>query len=193
MGSSVHSVNIGYNVLLSKQLNTPRNYNYGYGILRLSDDTPWKVRHLFNFVTFGLLSALFQTDVGLHELEIEKVASRKVSLREKIPFHNIDYDAETRGEWYYRQALGSSNFTGSKWLHIMSGNLSHQIEHHMFPDIPGHRYHEMSSEVKVILEKYGMQYNTASFFKQYKTVIARIARYSLPSKKITKQANLSAV
>ena len=45
-------------------------------------------------------------------------------------------DDETRGEWYLRQMLGSANISGSKAMHLMSGNLSHQIEHHLFPDLP---------------------------------------------------------
>ncbi len=33
-------------------------------------------------------------------------------------------DDETRGEWYLRQMLGSANISGSKAMHLMSGNLS---------------------------------------------------------------------
>lgn len=51
---------------------------------------------------------------------------------------------ETRGEWYRRQPLGSANLTGGKLFHILAGNLGHQIEHHLFPDLPAHRYAEMS-------------------------------------------------
>lgn len=51
---------------------------------------------------------------------------------------------ETRGEWYVRQMLGSANIEGSPLFHIMSGNLSHQIEHHLFPDLPAHRYPELA-------------------------------------------------
>src|SRR5690606_36132369 len=51
---------------------------------------------------------------------------------------------ETRGDWYVRQLRGSSNMTGGKLFHIMTGNLSHQIEHHLFPDIPARRYAEMA-------------------------------------------------
>lgn len=40
---------------------------------------------------------------------------------------------ETRGEWYLRQLLGSANIEGGRLFHIMSGNLSHQIEHHCSP------------------------------------------------------------
>src|SRR5690606_13820340 len=36
-------------------------------------------------------------------------------------------ERETRGEWYLRQMLGSANISGSKFMHIMTGNLSHQI------------------------------------------------------------------
>ena len=52
--------------------------------------------------------------------------------------------AETRGQWYFRQVLGSANLTGGKLFHILSGNLSFQIEHHLFPDIPAHRHAEIA-------------------------------------------------
>ncbi|MEZ5193042.1 MAG: fatty acid desaturase [Nocardioides sp.] len=40
--------------------------------------------------------------------------------------------------------LGSANISGSKLIHLMSGNLSHQIEHHLFPDLPSNRYAEIA-------------------------------------------------
>ena len=55
-------------------------------------------------------------------------------------------DNETRGEWYLRQMLGSANISGSKPMHLMTGNLSHQIEHHLFPDLPSNRYAEVAPE-----------------------------------------------
>ncbi len=53
-------------------------------------------------------------------------------------------EKETRGEWYVRQMLGSANITGSKFMHLMTGNLSHQVEHHLFPDLPSNRYAEVA-------------------------------------------------
>lgn len=88
---------------------------------------------------------------------------------------------ESRGHWYYRQIRGSSNLTGGKLFHLLSGNLSHQIEHHLFPDIPAHRYAEMSVEVRDICQRYGIHYNTGSFVKQFGQVLTRIVRYSLPN------------
>jgi len=90
---------------------------------------------------------------------------------------------ESRGQWYYRQLLGSANITGGKLMHLMSGNLSHQIEHHLFPDIPARRYPEAAVQVREVCEKYGLQYNTGPFFKQIGSVWLKIARLSLPTKR----------
>jgi fatty acid desaturase len=87
---------------------------------------------------------------------------------------------ETRGEWYYRQQLGSANLTGGKWFHILAGNLSHQIEHHLFPDIPAHRYAEISVEVRAISERYGIPYNTGPLHRQFGTVVRKIVKLAVP-------------
>ena len=66
---------------------------------------------------------------------------------------------ESRGHWYDRQMLGSANMSGSPLFHILSGNLSHQIEHHLFPDMPAQRYAEIAVEIREICERYGLQYS----------------------------------
>lgn len=88
---------------------------------------------------------------------------------------------ESRGQWYARQIRGSSNLKGGKLFHILSGNLSHQIEHHLFPDMPANRYSEVAPEVRAICEKYGLHYNTGRLSKQFGQVVWRIIRYSFPS------------
>ncbi|GAB3267750.1 fatty acid desaturase family protein [Chitinimonas naiadis] len=89
---------------------------------------------------------------------------------------------ETRGSWYVRQLRGSSNLSGSWFLHFMTGNLSHQIEHHLFPDLPARRYASMAVEVREICQRYGQHYNTGSFVGQFFTVLVRIFRHAFPSK-----------
>ncbi|WP_036137782.1 acyl-CoA desaturase [Luteibacter sp. 9135] len=89
---------------------------------------------------------------------------------------------ETRGHWYLRQLRGSSNIAGGKLLNVMSGNLSHQIEHHFFPDLPANRYAAMAVEVKQICARYGQHYNTGSLPKQFGQVIWRIVRHAFPSR-----------
>ena len=93
---------------------------------------------------------------------------------------------ESRGQWYMRQLRGSSNLEGGKAFHFLTGNLSHQIEHHMFPDVPGMRYEEMSIKVREICERYGQHYNTGRFSKQFSQVVGRIFKYALPFGKKTK-------
>ncbi|WFN93713.1 fatty acid desaturase family protein [Gordonia sihwensis] len=88
---------------------------------------------------------------------------------------------ETKGQWYVRQMLGSANITGGRLFHIMSGNLSHQIEHHLFPDVPANRYPEMAVEVRAICEKYGLPYNTGPLRKQLGSTWMKIAKLSLPN------------
>jgi linoleoyl-CoA desaturase len=87
---------------------------------------------------------------------------------------------ESRGGWYLRQLLGSANITGGPLFHMMSGNLSHQIEHHLFPDIPAHRYPEMAVEVRQICERYDLPYNTGNLVQQFGSVVSKIVRFALP-------------
>jgi fatty acid desaturase len=88
--------------------------------------------------------------------------------------------AETRGMWYFRQVLGSANLAGGKLFHILSGNLSFQIEHHLFPDIPAHRHAEIAPEVREICQRYGVPYNTGPLPKQFATVVRKILKLALP-------------
>lgn len=218
-----------------------KDRDYGYAVLRLSDDERWKPWHSVQLINYVLLSVLFQWGVGVHELETEKLQRREIRLRDKLPFlkdfarkggrqafkdyvffplltlpvapivlagnaganlirnlwastvifcGHFTQDAETftqeecegesKGHWYLRQLTGSSNFTGGKWLHILSGHLSYQVEHHVFPDLPAHRYPEISEQVQAVCKKYDIAYNTGSFARQYSTVLGRIARFSLP-------------
>ncbi|MFT4248079.1 MAG: acyl-CoA desaturase [Pseudomonas sp.] len=89
---------------------------------------------------------------------------------------------ESRGHWYLRQLRGSSNLTGGWLINVLSGNLSHQIEHHFYPDIPANRYAQLAVEVKAICARYGQHYNTGSLPKQFGQVVWRIVRHAFPSR-----------
>jgi fatty acid desaturase len=97
-------------------------------------------------------------------------------------FTEEETENETRGQWYFRQLLGSANLIGGKLFHVMSGNLSHQIEHHLFPDIPAHRYAEISVEVREICERYGIPYNSGPLSKQFGSVVRKIVKLALPDR-----------
>jgi linoleoyl-CoA desaturase len=96
-------------------------------------------------------------------------------------FEKKSIDGETRGEWYLRQMLGSANISGSKAMHIMTGNLSHQIEHHLFPDLPSNRYAEIAPKVRDLFDRYGLNYHAAPLPKQVASAWHKIIRLSLPN------------
>lgn len=221
-----------------------KDRDVGYGLLRMSDEQPWRPRYVPQLVYAFVLAVLFEWGVALHDLETEKVERGEKSLaqlkKELVPvvkkgakqvlkdyvlfpllagplfvpvllgnvianvmrnlwafaiifcghfteevkmFTEEETANESRGGWYVRQLLGSSNLTGGDVFHVLTGNLSHQIEHHLFPDIPAHRYAELAVEVRVIAKEYGLPYNTGSFWRQFGTVVARIAKMSLPTPK----------
>ena len=95
-------------------------------------------------------------------------------------FTVAEYEKETHGEWYLRQMLGSANFRGGKLLSFLTGNLNHQIEHHLFPDLPSNRYAAMSVQVREICQRYGIPYTTGNFALQYTKTVRTILKLSLP-------------
>ncbi len=223
-----------------------KDRDFGYGLLRLSNDFRWRIKNLWQFVTYILLSVLFQWGVSYHEMAAERVffGKKKDNRKNQIShselkrrffskgarqlvkdyvlfpalagpfflyvftgnlaanllrnlwtstiifcghftgdvqtFNAEDCVDETQGQWYYRQALGSSNIKGGTLFHVLTGHLSFQIEHHLFPDIPARRYKEMAPRVQAIFKEHGMHYNTGGFFSQYASVLKRILRYSFP-------------
>jgi fatty acid desaturase len=98
-------------------------------------------------------------------------------------FTEEDVAGETRGRWYVRQVLGSCNIEGGPLFHTLSGNLSHQIEHHLFPDMPSNRYPEVAPRVRALCERYGIPYNSGSLARQFGTTMRTILRLALPESK----------
>jgi linoleoyl-CoA desaturase len=96
-------------------------------------------------------------------------------------FERRSINGETRGEWYLRQMLGSANISGSKAMHFMTGNLSHQVEHHLFPDLPSNRYAEIAPQVRDLFDRYGLPYVTGSLPRQVGSAWKKVIRLSLPN------------
>jgi len=223
-----------------------KDRDYGYGLLRLSNDFTWRIKNLWQFLTYLNLSLLFQWGIAYHELAAERVffGKKKDNRENKVShtqlkkrffskgarqiakdyiifpvlagplflwvlvgnicaniirnlwtstiifcghftgdaqtFTEAECENETKGQWYYRQALGSSNLRGGNLFHVLTGHLSFQIEHHLFPDMPAKRYREVAPEVQRIFKQHGIHYNTGSFVRQYGSVLKRIFRYSFP-------------
>lgn len=234
-----------------------KDRDFGYGLLRMSDDLKWRRKNLWQFITYFNLSLLFEWGVAYHELAAERVfiGKKKPNRTSRLndselkkmffskagkqifkdylffpllagpmflfvlaaniganlirnlwtatiifcghftegvqTFTEAECEDESQGQWYHRQMLGSSDLTGSRWFHIMTGHLSCQIEHHLFPDIPARRYVELAPKVQAIAEKHGIPYNTGGFFTQYGAVLKRIWIHSFPNKATSSQQQAS--
>jgi fatty acid desaturase len=221
-----------------------KDRDIGYGILRMSEEEPWRPYYLGNPLYAALLATFFQYGVALHDVETEQIATGESTLAEKreklaevwrkvrsqtlkdyvlfpalsgpsfplvlagnatanltrnlwaftiifcghFPegtqeFTQEESENETRGEWYHRQMRGSANLTGGKLFHILAGNLSFQIEHHLFPDLPAHRYAEIAGEVSEISERYGIPYNMGPLHRQFGSVVRKITKLALPPRR----------
>ena len=96
-------------------------------------------------------------------------------------FPEEQLEGETRGRVVRAADAGLREPRGGPLLHTMTGNLSHQIEHHIFPDIPSNRYAEIAPRVREICDRYGLSYTIGPMRKQYGNVLRRINRYALPA------------
>ena len=95
-------------------------------------------------------------------------------------FREEDLAREDRAGWYARQVMGSSNFEASRIVHVLSGHLGFQIEHHLFPNIPASRYPEMAPRVREICERHGLPYATGSLASQFTSAMRRLVRFAVP-------------
>jgi linoleoyl-CoA desaturase len=100
-------------------------------------------------------------------------------------FTEEELEDESKAEWYLRQLLGSANFEGSRFLHVMAGSLGYQIEHHIFPDLPSNRYPEIAERVQALCAKYDIPYTIGPLYRQYGQVLRTIFKLSLPTKATT--------
>ncbi|MFY2764694.1 fatty acid desaturase family protein [Arenimonas sp. MALMAid1274] len=218
-----------------------KDHDFGYGMLRLSDQQRWSRATLLQPLWYFLLAINFQWGVAVHDIKIGRFVKGRMAraeFRERMrPFlrkagrqlfkdyvlfpalafwqwprvllgnlaanliRNLwtnaiifcghfteqvqtytprEVQGETRGQWYLRQIQGSGNLEGGRWFHLLTGNLSHQIEHHLFPDLPSTRYQAIAPRVREICARHGIHYNTGGFWRQYSGVLARIFRYALP-------------
>ncbi len=106
-------------------------------------------------------------------------------------FTKSSIEGETRGEWYLRQMLGAANITGGRSVHMMTGNLSFQIEHHLFPDLPSNRYQEIAPKVRELFDRYGLRYTAGPLPTQVASAWWKVIRLSLPNEVAERLAGAS--
>ncbi len=95
-------------------------------------------------------------------------------------FTQDQFDGESRGARYVRQLLGSCNIEGRGLFHVMTGHLSFQIEHHLFPAIPSNRYAQIAPRVREVCERYDLPYTSGPLGRQYLSAVKKIVRFAFP-------------
>ena len=95
-------------------------------------------------------------------------------------FTEEQFRDETRGSFYRRQLLGSCNLEGSRLFHLLTGNLSFQIEHHLFPDLPSNRYSEIAPKIRAVCKRHDLPYNSGRLGRQYRSVYRQVLRLAFP-------------
>ena len=74
-------------------------------------------------------------------------------------------------------------------LAFTTGNLSSQIEHHLFPDQPSNRYAQIAVRVQALCDKYDLPYTTGSLVRQYLLTLRTIHKLALPDSFLTATAD----
>jgi linoleoyl-CoA desaturase len=86
---------------------------------------------------------------------------------------------KNKGKWYVSQLDSSVNFKGTRLQSILWGHLNYQVEHHLFPDTPSHRYPDMAKEVKEVCKQYNLPYKcNESWGHAIKNYISVLWKYS---------------
>ena len=60
-----------------------KDRDIGYGILRMSEDQPWRPYYLGNPLWAALLATFFEYGVALHDFEVERMVSGEISFSDK--------------------------------------------------------------------------------------------------------------
>ena len=68
-------------------------------------------------------------------------------------------------------------------IHLLSGNLSHQIEHHLFPDLPSNRYRQIAPRVRELFDRFGLRYHSAPLAAAGRECLAQGAA-TLPAQRL---------
>ena len=81
----------------------------------------------------------------------------------------------SRGEYYARQVIGSTNYTcGGDLVDFAHLWLNYQIEHHLFPDMPMRKYQQMQPRVQALCAKHGVTYTQEGVFRRFRKMVAVI-------------------
>lgn len=78
---------------------------------------------------------------------------------------------KSRADFLSRQILTSRNIAGGRFMTMLMGGLNHQIEHHLFPDMPRPHLRKARLLVKAHCEEQGIAYTETGLLSSYAIII----------------------
>jgi len=123
-------------------LGLSRLYFYGYLYGNICDNLGWNVFYLY-CVSRIIESVWFTYVTGMNHFPM-----------------TIQEDSQEN--WVTMQLSGTQNISEGRFNSWFTGHLNYQIEHHLFPTMPRHNYHKISSEVREFVTKHGINYEVKS-------------------------------
>ena len=128
----------------------------------------WRVwaKEYFFFPLLALLTGFGAIKVFLANLLADVMNNYWIALTIQATHFTEPLQPEdainNKGKWYVSQLDSSVNFKGNRWQSILWGHLNYQVEHHLFPDIPAHRYPDMAVDVQAVCKQYNLPYKSNS-------------------------------
>lgn len=149
----------------------------------------WAKEYVF-FPLLALLTGVGAIKVFLANLLADVMNSYWIALTIQATHFTEPLQPEdaikNKGKWYVSQLDSSVNFKGNRWQSILWGHLNYQVEHHLFPDIPAHRYPDMSVDVQKVCQQYNLPYKlNNSWGAAIKKFVGAMWTYSFKTPKET--------
>ncbi len=140
---------------------------------------PWQV---FGFVAMLKGYMLMVSITGL----IIAIVFQIAHVQTKSVFPQKDEAGNMPIDWRIVQIISTANFGQTNFLtRILTGWLSHQVEHHLFPLVSPEYYQDLSYGVKKICEKHKLPYHSfPTFFHGFGNHIVHMWQMSFPPKKL---------
>jgi len=118
--------------------------------LYLTQESPFNTLVLYMFVRF-LESHWFTWVTQMNHLPM------KVSYEEH--------------SWVQSQLSATCNVDQSAFNNWFTGHLNFQIEHHLFPTMPRHSYHQIAPRVKQLCLKHGLSYQSKTLLGAFGDIV----------------------
>ena len=142
---------------------------------------------LVDYILFPLLAGPLAPRVLMGNIIAELIANTWIAYvtlgthygaDPDTPFYNTD--PQSRGEWYFRQIIGTTDIKLPKIFDHQTVALNIHIAHHLFPTLPPNRLREITPQIQAICKRYGIPFKEQTPWKATKNMARRTLRYSLP-------------